>query len=180
MRLLIASDIHGSAAQAALLKAKAESFQPDLVLLLGDLLYHGPRNPLPDSYSPPEVAAALSALRFPLAAVRGNCDAEVDQMVLPFPLMESSWIIDGAARIMAIHGHQLALNGGPIQAPKNSVLLSGHTHLPTAEERDGVHYWNPGSASLPKGGFPPSYGLYADGRFQVMTFDDQALMRDSL
>lgn len=180
MRLLIASDIHGSASQSSLLKGKAASINPDMILLLGDILYHGPRNPLPDHYAPAEVAAILAGLAQPVAVVRGNCDAEVDQMVLPFPLVESSWIIDSGRQILAIHGHQLEMNGGHMKISGVKAILSGHTHLPTAEQRDGVHFWNPGSASLPKGGFPPSYGLYADGNFKVLNFADEVLMSDSL
>lgn len=179
MRLLIASDLHGSASQSRRLQGQAAAIKPDLILLLGDLLYHGPRNSLPDDYSPAEVSSILADLGCPLAAVRGNCDAEVDQMVLPFPLVENSWIIDQGRQMLAIHGHQLAMNGGPLKFSGLRAVLSGHTHLPTAEQRDGIHYWNPGSVSLPKGGYPPSYAVYVDGRFEVMTFDGQVLMSDS-
>jgi len=179
MRLMIASDIHGSASQSSLLKGRAAALKPDLIILLGDLLYHGPRNSLPDHYSPAEVTGILADLGRPVAAIRGNCDAEVDQMVLPFPLAETAWLLGDGHRIMAIHGHQLEMNGGPLKITGAEAILSGHTHVPTAEQRDGLHYWNPGSASLPKGGFPPSFGFYADGQFKVMSFDDQVLMSDS-
>jgi len=179
MSLLIASDLHGSASQTRLIKDRADSLNPDMVILLGDLLYHGPRNPLTDHYSPAQTVAFLADFGRPVAAIRGNCDAEVDQMILPFPLADNSWILIDGHRILAIHGHQLEMNGGPMKIAGNMAVLSGHTHLPTAEKRGETHFWNPGSASLPKGGYPPTYGLYHDGLFQVMTFDDQILMSDS-
>lgn len=180
MRLLIASDIHGSLSAARALAAKAELLQPDMVLFLGDILYHGPRNPLPDNYKPSEVATLLASLPTPAAAVRGNCDSEVDQMVLPFHLAESSWLFDGGRRIMAIHGHQMDFNGGPLKSPEKAAVLSGHTHVPTATKKDSTHFWNPGSTSLPKQNFPPSFGLYEEGLFQVVSFDGQILMADGL
>lgn len=179
MRLLIASDLHGSASQTSLLKGRAAALNPDMIVLLGDLLYHGPRNSLPDHYSPAEATGILADLGYPVVAIGGNCDAEVDQMVLPFPLAESAWLLVDGHRIMAIHGHQLEMNGGSLKITGAEAILSGHTHVPTAENRGGLHYWNPGSASLPKGGFAPSYGLYEEGLFKVMTFDDQLLMSDS-
>ena len=180
MRLLIASDLHGSAARASLFGDQVRQMKPDLVLLLGDLLYHGPRNPLPEGYDPAEAARLLTELPVPKAAIRGNCDADVDQFVLPFHLAESSWILDEGWRILAIHGHQLAMNGGPMEAEEGIAVLSGHTHIPTAEKRGSIHFWNPGSTSLPKEDFPPSFGRYENGRFEVMTFGGRVLMSDSL
>ncbi|MDR1044022.1 MAG: phosphodiesterase [Candidatus Adiutrix sp.] len=179
MRLLIASDIHGSLGQGRLIGEKVREHQAGQVLLLGDLLYHGPRNPLPADYAPGELAGLLSDLGAPLMAIRGNCDAEVDQFVLPFHLAESAWIFDGSRRILAIHGHQLAINGGPLPAPEGVAVLSGHSHVPTAEKRGRTHFWNPGSSALPKESFPPSYGFYQDGRFRVLDFNGQELMSDS-
>lgn len=180
MRLLIASDIHGSLAKAKAFSEKVREMNPGMVILLGDILYHGPRNPLPDNYAPAEVVKILSELPVPIAAVRGNCDAEVDEIVLPFHLADSSWIIDdGFRRILVIHGHQLEINGGPMKSPDQVAILSGHTHVPTAEKRDGTHFWNPGSTSLPKQNYPHSFGCYEKGRFQVITFDGQILMSDS-
>ncbi len=180
MRLLIASDLHGSMTMTAKFLEKARDLEDGIIVLLGDLLYHGPRNPLPDSYNPPEVIRLLTGLNVPVAAVKGNCDAEVDQLVLPFHLAESSWLTGEARPVLMIHGHQLAINGGPLPAPKNADLLSGHTHVPTAEVRDGRHYWNPGSPSLPKNDFPPSFGILEQSRFRVLSFDGRELMSDSL
>lgn len=180
MRILIASDIHGSLTGAGSFAAKADEMRPDLALLLGDVLYHGPRNPLPDKYAPAEVAKLLADLPAPLAAVRGNCDTEVDQMVLPFHLAENAWIMDQSRRMLAIHGHQLEINGGAIKAPEGVAVISGHTHVPTAERRGQTHFWNPGSVSLPKQNYPPSFGLYENGEFKVLSFDGRVLMSDKM
>jgi len=180
MRLLIASDIHGSSSAMARFNDKVGELKPDLVFFLGDILYHGPRNPLPDKYQPAEVAEMIARLSVPTAAVRGNCDSEVDQYVLPVHLAESAWLLDGARRILAIHGQQLEINGGRMKAPEGAALLSGHTHVPTAERRGTTHCWNPGSLSLPKENFPPSFGFYEGGKFSVLTFDGRELMSDNL
>ena len=175
MRLFIASDLHGSAAQAARLRTEIEKTAPEAVIFLGDLLYHGPRNPLPEKYAPAEAAAILGGLGRPVLAIRGNCDSEVDQLVLPFHLTESAWILAGPWPMLAVHGHELPENGGNLKVPEGLVVLFGHTHLPAAEKRGSNHYWNPGSAALPKDGLPPSYGFYEKGRFEVRSFDGQVL-----
>ena len=180
MRLLIASDIHGSALRAGLFRDQVKERRPDMVLLLGDLLYHGPRNPLPDNYSPAEVISILSGLDAPVIAVRGNCDADVDQLVLPWHLADSAWIIDGGRRLLAVHGHHLPDDRGRMKAEPGTAIVSGHTHIPTAEKIGALHWWNPGSLSLPKENYPPSFGCYEDGQFQVLTFDGKTLMADSL
>ena len=178
MRLLIASDLHGSAAQAAKLREEIEKTAPDAVVLLGDLLYHGPRNQLPEKYAPMETAGILENLGRPVLAIRGNCDAEVDQLVLAFHLAESAWIMAGPRPILAVHGHELPENGGHLKIPHDVTVLFGHTHLPAAEKRGANHYWNPGSAALPKDGLPPSYGFFENGRFEVRSFDGQILASD--
>lgn len=180
MRLLIASDIHGSASRAGLFSDKVKELRPDMVLLLGDLLYHGPRNPLPNNYDPAEVVTILSNLSVPVIAVRGNCDAEVDQFVLPWHLADSAWIVDGHHRLLAVHGHHLPEDHRQMKAAPGTAILSGHTHIPTAEKRGGLHWWNPGSLSLPKESFQPSFGCYEDGIFQVLTFGGKILIADSL
>ncbi|UQZ89649.1 phosphodiesterase [Deltaproteobacteria bacterium Smac51] len=180
MRILIASDIHGSASRAAMFREKIDEMKPDQIILLGDLLYHGPRNPLPDVYSPAEVVEILGGLKVPIIAVRGNCDGDVDQFVLPFHLAESAWITDGHYRILAIHGHQLPEKDEEIKVPEGTAVLSGHIHIPVAERRGLIHRWNPGSTSLPKEDYPPSFGLYEDGKFQALDFKGNVLKSDSL
>lgn len=180
MRILIASDIHGSASRTGQFSDQVNKLRPDMVLLLGDILYHGPRNPLPDNYSPAEVINILSGLDVPVTAVRGNCDADVDQLVLPWHLAESAWIIDGGHRLLAVHGDHLPEDKSKMKAWPGTAILSGHTHIPTAEKNGSLHWWNPGSISLPKNNYPPSFGLYEQGKFRVLGFDDQVIMEDIL
>ena len=155
-KLLIASDIHGSAYWCRRLLAFFEECGADRLVLLGDLLYHGPRNALPDEYDPPAVIALLNSHRERILCVRGNCEAEVDQMVLSFPVMADYAVLDTAlGTLYATHGHRF----GPDTPPPlcaGDTLLSGHTHIPTNEVREGVRYLNPGSTSIPKGGSPHS------------------------
>ena len=170
MKILVFSDIHGSLPVARHMAGLIDSLSPDLVVLLGDMLYHGPRNRLPDGYEPGTVAEILAPFAKRIVAVKGNCDSEVDEMVLPFPLAPVfTWILDGALRICATHGHKFGPDHLPPLEPGN-VLLSGHTHIPKAETSPGgVHLCNPGSLALPKEGSPPCYGLFTDGMFQVIT-----------
>ena len=184
MGLLIASDLHGSTSRAAQLMEEIEKTAPEAVIFLGDLLYHGPRNPLPEKYAPAEVAKLLEGIGRPVLAIRGNCDSEVDQLILPFHLAESAWILSGPRPILAVHGHQLPENGGNMKAPQGApsgvVILFGHTHRPIAEKRGDNHYWNPGSVSLPKDDLPASYGFYENGRFEVRSFEGRVLAADEI
>lgn len=163
MKILIASDLHGDASAVRALLAAREREGAAQTVLLGDLLYHGPRNDLPAGYAPKEVIAALTALTPPPLCVRGNCDAEVDQMVLPFPILaDYAWFVWDGLRVFATHGHHAGPDNPP--AAPFDLLLSGHTHLPMLERRaDGRVYANPGSVAIPKGGNPPTYLLYEDG-----------------
>lgn len=166
MKLLIASDIHGSAKWCAEVLRYAEETAPDKVLLLGDLLYHGPRNPLPDSYAPAEVAAMLNPLTDRIIAVRGNCDAEVDQMMLDFPCMaDFAWVVDGACQLYCTHGHLWGPDNLPALA-EGTAFVYGHFHVKRDEIVDGVRLFNPGSAALPKDG-THSVGLYDNGVFSL-------------
>lgn len=168
MRLLVASDLHGSPKAAAFLRRRCEELLPDMLVLLGDYLYHGPRNPLPSSYGPPSVVSVFADFDTPIVAVRGNCDAEVDLALLPFPVADNAWIAVDGLRVFASHGHHVPERPPCPGFARGTVLLRGHTHVPRGETLDGLHFWNPGSLALPKGGFPPSYGLYADGVFRVL------------
>ena len=181
MKLMIASDIHGCApACKALLDAYAAS-GAERLLLLGDILYHGPRNDLPEGYDPKVVIAMLSGVSDKLFCVRGNCDTEVDQMVLPFPILSETALlfVDGRTWF-ACHGHRAGANPTANDLPSlpaGSVVLSGHTHIPVLETtEDGLTLLNPGSTSIPKGGFPASYALYEDGVFSVVAFDGAKIL----
>lgn len=180
MRILVASDLHGSLDSLRFLINKANALQPDLIALLGDLVYHGPRNPLPSGYDTATVLSdmpSLLDLPCPVTAVRGNCDGEVDVNLMPFPMPESAWIQADNLRILASHGHHLPDYPPLPGIPAGTVILRGHTHIPRAETIKGYHFWNPGSMSLPKGGFPASYGLYENGVFRVLDLNDREIMR---
>ena len=166
MKLLIASDIHGSAYWCRKLMETIEAEQPDKILLLGDLLYHGPRNDLPKEYAPKEVIPMLSSLADRILAVRGNCEAEVDQMVLPFPCMADYAMVEAdGMTIYLTHGHLHGPGNLPPLHP-GTVFLSGHTHVKMDQIENDIRCLNPGSVSIPKDG-SNSCLVYADGEFSV-------------
>ena len=165
MKWMIASDIHGSAAYCEKLLAAFGREQADRLLLLGDLLYHGPRNDLPQGYAPKEVIAQLSGVKDKVFCVRGNCEAEVDQMVLPFPVLADYCLLEQKGRVIfATHGHHYNLENPPLLQP-GDVLLHGHTHIPAKDNSQGFWYLNPGSVSIPKESSPHSYMTLEDGQF---------------
>ncbi|MBQ8295185.1 MAG: phosphodiesterase [Clostridia bacterium] len=164
MKIIIASDIHGSAYWCNRLIEAFHAEEADRLLLLGDLLYHGPRNDFPDDYSPKKVFEALNALKEKITCVRGNCDSEVDQMVLEFPIMADYALIEADGHVLfATHGHLFNADMPPMLQGGN-VLLNGHFHTPQCKPMDnGAIYANCGSVALPKEGYPHSYLLYDNG-----------------
>ena len=171
MKYLIASDIHGSAYYCRKMLKAYEQEGADKILLLGDLLYHGPRNDLPREYAPKEVIHMLNNYKQKIYNVRGNCDAEVDQMVLEFPVMADYCIIIEETRtIYATHGHIYNQDHLP-PLQDGDVLLHGHTHVLKAERRTGYTLLNPGSVSLPKEGNIPTYAVLENGRFSIKGFE---------
>ena len=163
MKWMIASDIHGSSYYCGQLMEALRREQADRLLLLGDLLYHGPRNDLPRDYAPKEVLSMLNARKDRIFCVRGNCDTEVDQMVLDFPILADYCILPvGERLIYATHGHHFNLDSLPPLQP-GDVLLHGHTHVPAWETfgNDNL-YLNPGSVSIPKAGSAHSYMVLQD------------------
>ena len=171
MKLVIASDIHGSAYYCRKLLERVEKEQPDRLVFLGDILYHGPRNDLPKDYAPKEVIAMLNPLKEKILCVRGNCDTEVDQMVLEFPVMADYCIlaIDGLT-FFATHGHVYNENNLPPFCP-GDILIHGHTHVLKAEQRENYILLNPGSVSIPKEGNPPTYAVLENKVFTIKDFD---------
>ena len=171
MKLVIASDIHGSAYWCGKLCELVEREQPDKLILLGDLLYHGPRNDLPRDYAPKQVIPLLSRYQDKILAVRGNCEAEVDQMVLPFPCMADFAMLncDGITMYLT-HGHLWNPDRLPSLQP-GTVFLSGHTHVKLDELRGEVRCLNPGSVSIPKDG-SHSCMVYEDGVFSVKILEE--------
>lgn len=182
MRLLFLSDIHGSPSTLLNILSRLENNPVDQIILLGDLLYHGPRNKLTDDYAPPSVVDQLNGVREKIIAVRGNCDCEVDQMLLQFPMMGdySTLLVDGH-RFFLSHGHVWnAANPPPLGTC--SVLCFGHTHIPELryDDRIGLTCFNPGSLSLPKGGYPASYGFYENGKLSIVEAENPAKVIASL
>lgn len=164
-KLMIASDIHGSAYYCRKLMEAWEREQPEKLLLLGDLLYHGPRNDLPKEYAPKEVIAMLNEKKNELLCVRGNCEAEVDQMVLEFPVLAEYCILYEEGRmIFATHGHVYHEKNVP-PLKKGDILLNGHTHVPKCVAHENYVYVNPGSVSIPKENSAHSYVILEDGKF---------------
>ncbi|MDO4788151.1 MAG: phosphodiesterase [Johnsonella sp.] len=175
MKYMFASDIHGSAYYANLVAEKFEESKAKKLILLGDLLYHGPRNDLPRDYAPKRVIEILNRYKDFIFAVRGNCDSEVDQMVLNFPLMaDYAFFSLNDADIYASHGHVYSPENLLPMQPGSSFIF-GHIHLPIAEKRGEYFILNPGSAALPKGGNPPSYAILEGKRFQILTFEGEII-----
>ena len=171
MKYMIASDIHGSAYYCRELLNAYENSGAARLILLGDILYHGPRNDLPREYAPKEVITMLNAYKNQIYCVRGNCDTEVDQMVLEFPVLADYGLLAlNGLTIYATHGHVYNReNLPPMQ--KGDILLHGHTHVLTAEDQEGVVVLNPGSVSIPKGGNPNTYAILEEQVFRVMDFE---------
>ena len=172
MKYMIASDLHGSAFYTEKLLDAYRREQPDQLLLLGDILYHGPRNDLPAEYNPKKVIDLLNPLADRIVSVRGNCDSDVDQMVLRFPLMADYALLPlGGCRVFLTHGHHYGGDNPPPMA-KGDILLQGHTHVPVCLHQPGG-WWllNPGSVSIPKEGSPHGYMTLEDGNFCWKTID---------
>lgn len=165
MKLMIASDIHGSAEFCQKLLDAYRKEAPDRLLLLGDLLYHGPRNDLPAGYAPKEVIEMLNGIADHLLCVRGNCEAEVDQMVLSFPVLaDYAWLEANGLRIFATHGHLFGEDNPPPLC-KGDILLCGHTHVPACRQHERFTYLNPGSVSIPKEGSHRGYMILEEQTF---------------
>lgn len=165
MKLMIASDIHGSAKYCEELIKRYKAEKPDKLVLLGDILYHGPRNDLPEEYAPKKVIAMLNELKSQVLCVRGNCDTEVDQMVLEFPILADYAILFvGNRSIYATHGHHInPENTGCLC--EGDILLFGHTHVPLCREENGILCLNPGSVSIPKEDSERGYMVIEDLSF---------------
>jgi len=171
MKFVIASDIHGSAYWCRKLLQLCEKEQPQKLLLLGDILYHGPRNDLPREYAPKQVIPMLDAWADRILCVRGNCEAEVDQMVLSFPCLSEYSILEADGKTFYLtHGHHANPDKLP-KLPEGSVFLYGHTHVKFDKVIDGIRCLNPGSVSIPKDG-SHSCLVYEDGQFRVCLLED--------
>ena len=180
-KFMIASDIHGDAQTTELLLERYRESGAEKLILLGDILYHGPRNELPAGYAPKKVIALLNPMKNEILAVRGNCDTEVDQMVLDFPILaDYAYLSLDGLRIFATHGHSYNVENMPPLA-KGDILLHGHTHVPCAENFGNENlYINPGSVSIPKMDSPKSYMIYDDRTFYFYDLQGNEYKRFSL
>ncbi len=180
MRLMFASDIHGSELWCRRTLEAFEREGAQKLCLLGDILYHGPRNDLPDGHAPKKVISLLNAVKTRLLCVRGNCDTEVDQMVLEFPVLQDSALIyaDGLEMFLT-HGHHNNPQDLP-PLPEGAVMLYGHTHIPKAECVNGIHCLGIGSVALPKENTPHSYVIYENGGFVWKDLENAEFMRYSI
>ncbi len=175
MKLMFMSDIHGSKKYATIGLEKFNEEGATRLVLLGDLMYHGPRNPLPEDYDPKEVATLLNNYKDKIIAVRGNCDSEVDQMLIEFPIMSDyAEIMLDNYKIFATHGHVFNKENMP-NLNKGDVFVHGHIHLPLAEVFNDVYYLNPGSITLPKENNKNSYGILEDNIFTIKDLDGNTI-----
>ncbi|MDQ0359364.1 phosphodiesterase [Breznakia pachnodae] len=176
MKYLIASDIHGSAYYAKKVTDAFKEYECDYLLLLGDILYHGPRNPLPKDYNPKIVIELLNEMKDKIIACRGNCDSEVDQMVLQFPITNTSQtLIEEDYRIFLSHGHVYHPDHLPEGIRPGDVFMFGHIHIPVMEEKTGVHIINPGSVSLPKENNPHTFGVLEHDTFSLIDVEGNVI-----
>lgn len=176
MKLMFASDIHGSLPATERILQLFAQHEAQWLIILGDVLNHGPRNALPAGYAPAEVAVKLNTIASRIIAVRGNCDSEVDQMLLEFPIT-APWqqVLYEQGRLFLTHGHLYNPEKKPPLAA-GDVLVYGHTHLPVARKEGDIFLFNPGSVSIPKGNFPASYGVLEHDRLQVLALDDSQVI----
>ena len=177
MRLLIASDIHGDAECCRAMLDAAERENAEKILILGDILYHGPRNDLPAGYAPKAVIEMLNRSADKLLCVRGNCDTEVDQMVLSFPVLsDTAFVYDGDEKLTLFmsHGHKYSPDALP-PLPAGTIFLYGHTHVLGKTDRGGIPCVNPGSVSLPKNNNPKTYAIYEGASIEIKTFGGEII-----
>lgn len=177
MKALIISDIHGSSDR--LEEVLKTPFDYDHVILVGDLMYHGPRNPILEDYNPQGVADQLNAITKPITAVRGNCDSEVDQMLLNFKMMQDySQLVIENKTVFVTHGHILEPEKDA-EGTLADLFISGHTHLTSIKEFESQTVMNPGSISLPKGGNPATYAILDDHKIKVLTLNHEVYLDGS-
>lgn len=171
MKLLFISDIHGSLYYLNRVLELCREEDPNYIVILGDELYHGARNPLPKDYNPKAVAELLNSYKDKIIAIRGNCDSEVDQMVLEYPMLSDySTILYNDRRLFLTHGHIYNVDNLP-NLNKGDVLIYGHTHVSLAEKHKDVFILNPGSITFPKENTPNSYGVLENDIFKIKTLD---------
>lgn len=177
MRYLIVSDIHGSLEYGKRIVELIEEEKADKLILLGDLYYHGPRNPIPDNYNPKELAVLFNSVKEKLICIRGNCDAEVDQMISEFEFLPELKLEIGGKRFFFTHGHHINKDQQPTDT---DVLVYGHFHTGFIEDVNGMICMNPGSTTLPKNDTPKSYGIIEDSKLFVKDFEGRVVCEHNL
>jgi uncharacterized protein len=170
MKIFFMSDIHGSLYYANKAIENFRKENADYIVILGDALYHGARNPLPLEYNPKEVAQLLNGVADRVIAIKGNCDSEVDEMVLDFPLTVHSTVLYEGRRLFLTHGHLYDEDHLP-KLSEGDVLIYGHIHIPKAEKKGNIFILNPGSITLPKENHPNSYAILEGHTFQIKDLD---------
>ena len=175
MKILIASDIHGRLLAAQKLVAAITSLGVDKIVLLGDYLYNGPRNGVPSDYDGMAVANLLNPLAEKIIGVKGNCDAKIDQDILSFHLEDHRSVTLNGFTCVLLHGDNFSPSF--VKAAKGDIVMSGHTHLPVLEEREGIIYLNPGSTSFPKGGNPASFAILSDDKLSILELETFRVMK---
>lgn len=177
-RILLFSDSHGVPAALRALRTRVAADAPDLVCFLGDALYHGPRNGVPHDYDAKAAAEEFNAMAGRIVAVRGNCDAEIDQYMLAFPMMgPCATVVADGVRLFLSHGHLWGPGERLPPLPSGGLVATGHTHVPSVERVDGLWCFNPGSISIPKGGSEPSYALLDGRHLEIRRLADGATLR---
>ncbi|WP_037571581.1 phosphodiesterase [Spirochaeta cellobiosiphila] len=175
-KLMFISDIHGS---EYYFKKALEIYKKEIpykLIVLGDILYHGPRNPLPEGYNPKEVIELINPLKNDIISVRGNCEAEVDQMVLDFPILGDYHILDfDDHEFFLTHGHLYNNEPSPL-CKKETIFCQGHTHIPMIDMKNTIVHFNPGSITLPKDGHPNTYGIYENNTITIKKLDGHEYM----
>ena len=177
MKYLVMSDLHGSYTAFKEIEKAYHYHKVDAILCLGDILYHGPRNDLPNGYAPKKVIEAINPYKDQIISVRGNCEAEVDQMVLDFPVLATySELYLGSKRVFMTHGHIYNKDNMP-PLKENDIFMQGHTHIPTVHKENGIYMLNPGSCTIPKGGHPATYAILDETSFTIYKLDQTEYMK---
>ena len=180
MQLLVISDIHGSYYYAKKILEIGKRENPDKIVLLGDLYYHGPRNNLTEEYNPIEVSKILNSLKDKLIVTKGNCDAEVDEMISEFPFKENIEINVNGYDLFLTHGHKYNIENLPPLGVKIDIMMYGHFHVGFIKEKDGIVFANPGSISLPKENSKHSYLIFNDNKLILKYVDGNMIQEKAL
>jgi putative phosphoesterase len=177
MKLFIISDIHGSLYYLQKAMDAYQKEEADYIIILGDILYHGARNPIPINYNTIEVAALLNQYTEKIIAVRGNCDSQIDELVLDFPIEATySVILTNYRRVFLTHGHVYNSDNLP-KLSSGDILFHGHTHLPAIDKKEDIHIINPGSITSPKEDNPNSYGILEENIIEIKSLDGAVFKR---